>query len=298
MSVGNVMGSALILVLLLAQTMLAHAGLKEGLEATKNKDYDSGFRQILPAATAGSALAQRYMGYYYSVGWSVKKDNRKAFEWYSLAAKNGDAESLAQMATYYFTGNEGIVPRDCNAALSLTHQSASKGILKAYQLLSRSYVEGVCVSSDIEEALNWANKAAEANDSAPLYFIGVQYWQGNRVDQDFQKAYELFRRSADQGYSPAMVSLGTMYLGDGRQRDPVSAVTWFRLAQQTGVPNSEKERLSKTIAHWSQTLTLVQRQEVDRRLKDFKPRLRWDERVELKWKIEIEEGNRWDIARP
>lgn len=300
MSIGNHVKSMVSAVLFMGLSCASiaplYAGLKEGLEATHSKDYEHGVKAILQAAEAGSALAQRYAGYYYSVGWGIPKDHRKAFEWYLKAAENGDAESLAQASIYYFTGEAGV-SKDCDKALRLVRQAASKGVLKAYQLLTRAYRDGVCAPQDPREAIDWATKAAELNDSSSQHFIGVQYWQGNGVKQNSAEAYKWFVRSASQGNGAAMVSLGMMHLGDGMPKDLVMAVTWLRLAQQSGVADNEKERLNKITAHWWQALRSAQQQEVERRIAAFKPHSLWMERIESERRLEIEDAASWDAKQ-
>lgn len=276
-------------------SLAAQAGLKEGLEATKAHDYDRGFREILPAAEAGSALAQRYAGMYYDLGWGRPESDPLAIDWYRRAAEANDATAKARLAFYYFTGTLGVA-KDCQKARSLAIQAAEQQAVLAYQLLSRSYRSDICGTPDFGEAVKWSIKAAERGDSGSEHFVGVQYWRGNGVRQDFDEAHKWFLRSAKQGNAAGMIGLGMMYLGDGRPRDLISAITWLRLAQLVGVPSGDKDRLDKTIAYWSRSVTETQEQEISRRVVEFKPHSRWAEFIEREWQKEFEEAVRWDDA--
>ena len=67
------------------------------------------------------------------------------------------------------------------------------------------------------------------------YEIGLKYYNGEGVTQDFRKAAKCFRLAADKGFPDAQNRLGTMYqYGRGVHRLPTEAVKWYRLAADQG----------------------------------------------------------------
>jgi len=61
--------------------------------AFENGDYETAHTLWLPLAENGDANAQNYLGILYYLGFGVKKDYKKALEWYERAAKAGHADA-------------------------------------------------------------------------------------------------------------------------------------------------------------------------------------------------------------
>lgn len=52
------------------------------------------------------------------------------------------------------------------------------------------------------------------------YKLGNNYYEGNGVEQDFKRAFNYWKKAADQGHKEARVKLGTLYYkGEGVERD-------------------------------------------------------------------------------
>ena len=60
--------------------------------------------------------------------------------------------------------------------------------------------------------------------------LGIIYFLGQGVEQDFNEAFKWFKLSAEQAYAPAQVMLGTMYeKGYGVEINHNEALKWFKL---------------------------------------------------------------------
>ena len=72
---------------------------------------------------------------------------------------------------------------------------------------------------------------AEAGDAEAQVDLGVMYFVGDGVPQDYAEAVRWYRLAADQGHARAQFKLGFMYAtGDGVPQDGVQAHMWFNLA--------------------------------------------------------------------
>ena len=59
-------------------------------------------------------------------------------------------------------------------------------------------------------------------------------------NKNYQKAFPLFKDAAKQGYTPAEVMLGYMYLlGKGASQDYIKAVYWYKKAAEQGLAQAE-----------------------------------------------------------
>ena len=98
-----------------------------------------------------------------------------------------------------------------------------------------------CPQPDLA-AMDYAPLAgsARASDHMPavdLNRMGIMYARGRGVAKNPRLASRLFRQLALDGYTPAMVNLGTMYeQGMTGRRDHRLAYAWIRAALALGVP--------------------------------------------------------------
>ena len=68
---------------------------EDGVVAYNRGDYLPAMKLLRPLAQAGNARAQSVMGAMYRKGEGVARSSAKAFMWFSLAAKRGDARAKA-----------------------------------------------------------------------------------------------------------------------------------------------------------------------------------------------------------
>jgi hypothetical protein len=78
-------------------------------------------------------------------------------------------------------------------------------------------------------------KAAEQGNAVAQNNLGVSYYNGEGIPQNYQEAVKWFRLSAAQGIADAQNSLGRSYdAGQGVPQDYGEAVKWYRLAAAQG----------------------------------------------------------------
>jgi len=84
---------------------------------------------------------------------------------------------------------------------------------------------------DYRTALSeWQQLANQGNPGAQ-YQLGVMYYRGEGVPQDYDEAAKWFQAAADSGDADAQFNLGLMYShGQGLAQDFVQAHLWFSLA--------------------------------------------------------------------
>ena len=83
----------------------------------------------------------------------------------------------------------------------------------------------------IQGSMRWFRQAADRDDVAAQFYLGVMFSKGRGVPQDKAEAVKWFRRAADQGDAQAQYNLGLSYAkGEAGEPDNVSAHMWFNLA--------------------------------------------------------------------
>ncbi|MFQ5661321.1 MAG: tetratricopeptide repeat protein [Gammaproteobacteria bacterium] len=96
-----------------------------------------------------------------------------------------------------------------------------------------------------EQAYSIMRPLAEtANHPYAQYYLGMMYYQGQAVDQNYEEAGEWFRKAAEQGIPHAQYKLGNLYMkGLGVPRDYEYAYAWYRTGAEF------KHKLSMTAVH-------------------------------------------------
>ena len=80
---------------------------------------------------------------------------------------------------------------------------------------------------------------AERGDAAAQNNLGLMYYDGRGVLQDYAEAVRWYRQAAEQGYTDAKRSLGVMYLeGYGVRQNFALAEKWFNEGCGDGDLNS------------------------------------------------------------
>lgn len=127
----------------------------------------------------------------------------------------------------YHAYQEGRYP----AALRLARPLADEGNARAQSILGLLYYHGQGVQQDFAAAATWLRKAADQDDAIAQSHLGIMFFEGQGVPQDKTQAMKWFRRAADLGDAEAQYNLGLSYAkGEGGEPDNVRAHMWFNLA--------------------------------------------------------------------
>ena len=129
------------------------------------------------------------------------------------------------------------------------------------------YFYGHFVPQDYVEAVRWLRKAAEQDLSGAQVWLGRMYLNGKGVLRDYVEAARWFMKSAMQNNAEGQALLSLMYFeGKGVTRDLVQAYMWVNLAAAKGDPKYEKTR--EVLA---QAMTPSQIDEAQRLTREWKP---------------------------
>ena len=78
-------------------------------------------------------------------------------------------------------------------------------------------------------------KLATQGDAEQEYLLGLKYYLGEEVIQDYKSSVELFTKSAEHGFTRAQFHLGLMYYeAYGVEQDLNKAMHWFKKAARKG----------------------------------------------------------------
>jgi uncharacterized protein len=112
---------------------------------------------------------------------------------------------------------------------------ARSGDMTAELKLARAYESGEGVPKNEQKAFDWYRKAAEQGNAEAQDIVGEMYRAGEGVDRNKQAAIVWYQRSAKQGNASAMCDLGVAYYnGDGVDVSDSLSYAWFLLAKEAG----------------------------------------------------------------
>ena len=112
----------------------------------------------------------------------------------------------------------------------------------AGSILAQDFQKGMVAaqSGDFVTALQEWRPLAEQGDEFSQYNLGLMYYKGNGVLQDYAEAVKWYRLAAEQGLADAQSNIGFMYEnGNGVLQDYAEAIKWYRLAAEQGIAQAQ-----------------------------------------------------------
>ena len=120
---------------------------------------------------------------------------------------------------------------------------AEAGDTSAQFNLGLMYYNGLGVPQDYKEAIKWYTLAAEQGDADVQNNLGLMYYNGQGVPQDYKEAVKWYTLAAEQGFALAQSNLGSMYYdGNGVLQDSTIAHMWYNIGSANGNENGGKIR--------------------------------------------------------
>jgi len=118
----------------------------------------------------------------------------------------------------------------------LSMKDAQKKVAAEQFELGRQYFNGEGVPKDLEKAVYWYTKAAELGDGSAQWVLGEMYFFGNEIPKDLKKAVYWNTKAAKQGNPFAQLALGECYSdGIGVSKNMREAFTWYLKAAEQGL---------------------------------------------------------------
>jgi len=129
---------------------------------------------------------------------------------------------------------------------------AVEGDARAQAYLGMMYRRGLGIQTDLNEAEKWLRAGADQGEPMAYHRLGWMYARGEiSGSQDFTNAVRLWKRAAEGGNHQAQMDLGVMYWrGEGIPQDYVMAYTWLELASEDpelSAAKSNQENLMRSM---------------------------------------------------
>ncbi len=187
------------------------------------RDEKQGFELARQAADRGHADAIAMLGYCYSVGMAVARDDAEARRLFSQATEKGSTAGQVNLGLFLVRGRGG--ERDTAGGVALLRKAAASGNQQAAVLLGEIFYFGEHADGtpDFAEAHKVLLGPAEAGQAAAQNMVGVILKDGRSGQKDELEARIWFEKSAIQGNGKACFNLGQLLWNHG------SADRWSRI---------------------------------------------------------------------
>jgi len=176
-----------------------------GIFQLNRGEFHEAKAEFEPLVEEGYAPGQYQMALIYQNGYGVKKDLKKAFELFSLAAAQNYPDALFSLALMYSSG-EGV-KQDLKTAFALTEKAANKDLASAQFNLGVMYYNGDGVFHDYAKASRWYERAAEQNYALAQFNLALMYSEGKGVTKSDELSYFWNIIAFRNGYALAKKSL-------------------------------------------------------------------------------------------
>lgn len=183
--------------------------------------------QTTTLGTDAPRLFEKGMNAFTGVG--VTTSDLDALDYLRRSAELGYAPAQVVVGYFHDTGTK--VPQNYSTAAEWYKKAAKQDDRVAEWLLGRLYLNGLGVQRDLAAAETWLQKSALQGDPFGQYLLGLVKLERN----DYAKAADLFRKSANQGLPQAQAQLGhLMKEGQGVAADKHQAYVWLLVSYQAG----------------------------------------------------------------
>lgn len=205
------------------------------------QDYRQARNLYRCSAEQENSYASYELAKMYRDGIGTEPNGQQAatyFEWtfqgfLALEKKSHDDKLQYRLGQMFYTGTG--TEKEETKAVEFWQKAARLGNANAQYALASHWLK--TGTGDLQQALEWIQKAAEGENTAAMYSLGKLYLEGEVVPPDIKRAIELFEKAALKGHDYAAYRLGRLYLsGEKSEKNVEMAMEW--LEQAAGANNS------------------------------------------------------------
>jgi TPR repeat protein len=154
---------------------------------------------------------------------------------------------IASAEPDYDKGLAAINKGDFATALQTFKPLAIKGDDKSQYNIGVMYYKGNGVPQDYRESLKWFSLSAKKGNARAQFSIGLIYHKGEGVPQNYKKALRWYRLAANQSNVDAQNNLGQMYRnGNGVSSSNVVAYALYSISASINPSNMNPATENRT----------------------------------------------------
>lgn len=176
------------------------------MKKTKEKEE---FQRAKTKAESGTAADICRLANCYDFGIGTRKNNRKAFELYKIAAQKGDSISQYNLSLMY---QDGRTFRKNLVRAFYWMAKAAKSDAEAMANLGYMYVRGIGTKSNLKKAVSYYKKAAKCKIPRAFYNLGLMSYSGDGLNQSDKNALKYFKSAEKLKHDACVLEIARIYL--------------------------------------------------------------------------------------
>ncbi len=159
---------------------------------------------------------------------------KNAFAWFKEASQQGH-NAIADYALAHIYAKGLGITADINQAMQYYQKAANENFALAYEPLGDFYLQFNDDSKKVSDALLLFQRAANEDIPSAQYKLGYMYESALGVKQDYETAKFWYQRAANNQLMKANLALGLLYEnGLGADKDNLKAYDYYRIAAESG----------------------------------------------------------------
>lgn len=154
-------------------------------------------------------------------------------------AENNDFDAMVELAHCYYLGDGVEVDDDKAFALFGKIIAIDPNHVKTIRNLGCCHRGGYGTAVDNQKAIEYFSKGCDFEDADCLWALAEYLYNGEYIEKDTKKAFELTLKAAEKGVHEAQEKLGEIYReGELVPQDYTEANKWFKLAAEQNNSNA------------------------------------------------------------
>ena len=193
----------------------AEASLKRQMQAAivnhSRGQVQAAIGQMKKLAQLGHPEAMNLLGFWYQTGAGVERSLETASGYYSDAAAKDYPPAMVNLAKMLI-GRAGATDEDQKKGVEWLMKASQLGDADAFIALAQAYAQGAGVARSLDDARNWATKAAERGnrDGYWLLYLLHSGQFGASPGNKPQEGLNALSKAADEGHEKACLQLAEM----------------------------------------------------------------------------------------
>ena len=180
--------------------------------------------------------AEEFLAMMYFRGEGVEKDLKMAYRYFQKGVVLNNTEALLH-AGLCLAYDKPVDKEKVDKIVNYWTRAAELGVLEAKVNLGLLYYDGELVPQNYDEAFKWFLEAAEEGHPGGIFQTARCYDKGAGVEQNMEKAMEYYRKGMEMGEMTCANNLGSIYLEKG---DLKEAYNCYCVAAKQGFKPAQK----------------------------------------------------------
>ena len=200
------------------------------------KEEEQAFQYYCIAAEQGDAVAIRRLGDCYYYGRGVELDETLACQLYSRAAELGDVDATLELVGRYYLGFD--VEKNEVKAFDMSLRAAEAGRARGIGVLGMFRLQGIGIEKNEKEGIELLTLALKLGHREAGEALARCYASGSGVERDDEKAFEILSRL---DLKDELLDFGELWR-DGDDSCPQNPAMAFRCFERSATLGGQEAR--------------------------------------------------------